>query len=147
MAIGLKIVEGDFIISPSGAVEFVQDGDKCLRDFGKMLKTDIQTDNNETTYDRYNPNYGNMLCNTQLYSGLTRSTTLEVVNNLVYSTIENYLALQESRANIQVGELILDTKYSTYYDPEDPRTILVPIKITNGQGLDLVVGEFEQVIA
>lgn len=144
MAFGLKIINGDFHISENGSVLTVSDGEKCLRDFGKMLNTDAENTQNMTEYYRYNPSYGSLLGNTQFYSGLSRATVLDVINELTYNTIKNYLALQESRDNLDLGEVIIDCRYDTYFDTDNPALVIIPIKITNGQGLSYNLGEFEE---
>jgi len=147
MAIGLNIINGDFIINTNGAVDTVSESKKCLRDFGKMLRTDVETPENKTKYFRYNPTYGNLLAFKELYSNMSKRNTLEALNELIYTTIQNYLTLQESRNNLDLGEVILDITFDTYYDTLNPNLVIIPVKIINGQGLELSAGIFEQRVA
>ena len=147
MAAGLKIVNGDFSIDVSGALEYANEGEKCLRDFGKMLVTDNEGIDNITTYYRYNPSYGSQLKNLSRQTGLKRNSLLNFAKELVYISIRNYLDLQESRNNLSEGEVIVDIKYDVYYDPNNLSTILIPMSLTNGQGQIFNLGEFEERIA
>jgi len=147
MAVGLKIVGGDFVLDGSGALDFVTEGDKCLRDFGKMLVTDNEGADNVTSYYRYNPTYGNQLRNLSRQTGLRKNVLLTFAKELVYITIQNYLDLQERRDNLSEGEIITDIKYDVYYDPDNPSIVLIPIVITNGQGQVFTLAEFEERIA
>lgn len=147
MAVGLKIVGGDFVIDGSGALEYTTEGNKCLRDFGKALVTDSEGIDNVTTYYRYNPTYGNQLRNLSRQTGLKKDQLLNFAKELVYITIRNYLDLQESRDNLSEGEIITNIKYDVYYDSNNPGTILIPIKLTNGLGQIFTLEEFEERIA
>lgn len=147
MAVGLKIIGGDFVLDGSGALDFATEGDKCLRDFGKMLVTDNEGADNVTTYYRYNSAYGNQLRNLSRQSGLGKNALLSFAKELVYITVRNYLDLQERRDNLSEGEIITDIKYDVYYDPNNPSVVLIPIELTNGQGQIFTLGEFEERIA
>ena len=39
MAIGLKIIDGDFIVDSGGIVQMLTPAEKCSRDIGKLLIT------------------------------------------------------------------------------------------------------------
>ena len=147
MAIGLKIVNGDFVIDGSGALEYATEGEKCLRDFGKMLVTNNEGMDNVTTYYRYNPAYGNQLRNLSRQTGLQKNALLNFAKELMYITIDNYLKLQEDRKNLSEGEIIISINYDVYFDPDNPSLILIPIKITNGLGQMFTLEEFEERIA
>lgn len=147
MAVGLKIIGGDFVIESGGALNFVTEGNKCIRDFGKMLTTDTESIDNVTSYYRYNPNYGSYLRNLSRQTGLGRKAVLSIAQELVYTTIQNYLSQQEKRDNLSEGEIITDVSYDVYYDPSNPSVILIPITVTNGQGQVFDLGEFEERIA
>lgn len=143
MAVGLKMINGDWVFD-AGSVDFVDSGEKCLRDFGKMLVTDTEGSDNITTYYRYNPAYGNMLRRLYNQSGIKRDALLEFANDLVFMTVRNYLDLQEQRDNLSEGEIIVDVSYDTYYDPNNSAVILVPISIQNGTGQIFNAGTFEE---
>ena len=91
MAIGLKIINGDFVIDGSGALDYVSEGSKCLRDFGKMLVTDHEGMDNVTTYYRYNPLFGSQLRNLSKQTGLSKQSLLSFAKELVFTSIQNYL--------------------------------------------------------
>lgn len=145
MAVGIKMISGDIIISPSGKLELVSNGQKCIRDFDKMLKTDVESGSNKTKYYRYNPSYGNMI-STLIGQNFSRKQILEIASELTYQTIQNYLSLQETRNNLESGEIIINTNFNTYFDTDNPSLLLIPIKITNAEGLTYDLGEYEQEI-
>lgn len=147
MAEGLKIVNGDWSVDANGGVRRVTGSDKLSRDFGKMIVTDAETPQNQTTYYRYNPTYGNYVNNTSLFANLPQIGKLEAVVELMYTTIQNYITLQEARNNLDLSEIIVDINFDAYYDIYDPTKIIIPIRITNGEGLELSETEFEQRIA
>ena len=144
MATGLQIVNGDFVIDGSGALNYVSEAEKCLRDFGKMLVTDNEGTDNVTSYYRYNPTYGNQLRNLSTQTGLDRASILNFAQELMFITVRNYLDLQESRSNLSEGEIITDLSYNVYFDPENPGTVLIPMKLTNGQGQIFNLGTYEE---
>ena len=72
MAVGLQIVDGDFVVNASGTLATLLPSQKCARDLGKVLVTEIEDSNNETEYYRYNPTYGTALNNTLLYNNISR---------------------------------------------------------------------------
>lgn len=146
MSAGVKIIDGDININSAGAIEIVEGGDKCLRDFGKMLQTSTESTDNKTDLYRYNPNYGSLL-DKLIGQGLTKRQILEVSSELMYATIQSYLKVQESRQNLSSGEIIVDVKYDTFFDAYNPSVIIIPIKITNAEGITYDLGEFEQRIA
>lgn len=143
MASGLKIINGDFSIGFDGIVKLVEGNEKCLRDFGKMLQTSAQSDDDLSEYYRYNPNYGSLL-DKLITHNMSKSTILEVANSLMYVTIRNYLDLQETRDNLSAEEIILDINFEIYFDVQDPTLLRIPIKLTNSKGITYSVGEFEQ---
>ena len=96
MAVGLKFIEGDFVITPSGNIEIVEQSKKCARDLGKMAVTNKEFYGNETTYSRYNPNYGTELNNRSLYAGLSRQSIRDTVIQLLNQAFTYYKVLQET---------------------------------------------------
>jgi hypothetical protein len=147
MAVGLKIINGDFYFTESGSVEVVSDTDKGIRDFDKMLKTDAEISTNLTTYYRYNPTYGNYLvCMTGAMG--SKKNLLNSAKDLINKTIKNYLSLQESRNNLSLGEILVDISYDVYYDPNNPSTILIPMIITTAASTNSPTSiTYEQVIS
>ena len=145
MAVGLKMVGGDFVINGSGKVEIVRHTDKCTRDFGKMLLTSKEYEGNETEYSRYNPNYGTELENRSLYSGLSRMSIREVIIGLLNKAIADYIRLQESRDNLDIGEIITNVNLDVYYDADDLRSLIVDISFgTAYGGGEISLGQFTQ---
>ena len=149
MAVGLKIIGGDFVINGSGRVEMVEQSDKCSRDLGKMLVTSklFSNNENETTYSRYNPNYGTELENRSLYSGLSRMSIRDTIIGLLNNAISTYIRLQEGRDNLDIGEVITYIDFDVYYDVDDLRNLIIDIKFgTAYGGGELSLGQFVQSI-
>jgi hypothetical protein len=144
MAEGLKFVNGDWSIGHNGAVEVVTGREKLSRDFNKMMTTDAETPQNQTDYYRYNPAYGNYVNNPSLFSNMPQTDKLNAISELMYNTIQNYLTLQEERTNLSLAEVIANIDFDTYFDVYDPTKVIIPIRITNGEGLELSQVEFEQ---
>jgi hypothetical protein len=148
MAMGLKIIGGDIVINPSGQVEIIEQTDKCLRDLGKMLITDKEYVYNVTAYSRYNPNYGTELNNHALYRGLGRSSIRDTIIILLNQAIKNYVILQESRFNLDIGEIITNLKFDVFFDIEDMRNLVIEIKVSTAlSNGEISLGQFTQTIA
>jgi len=143
VASGLQIVNGDFVIGHTGAVEIVEKGPKCLRDFGKMLQTSSESSDNQTEYFRYNPTYGSLL-DKLITHNMSKSTILEIASSLLYATIQNYLELQETRDNLTAGEIIIDVNFDVNFDVRTPGLLVIPMSITTSEGVTYNLGEFEQ---
>lgn len=147
MAVGLKIINGDFTINASGAVDVVTETEKAIRDFGKMLVTKKEYPENLTTYTRYNPTYGTELDNRSRYAGLSRSTIRDVVISLLNEGIVNYISLQEKRTNLSLGEIVTSVNFDAFYDIEDKRNLVVPITIsTASNSKEISMGQYIQTI-
>jgi len=147
MAVGLKIIDGDFCVTAAGTVEVVENTDKGIRDFDKMLKTDAEISTNLTTYYRYNPKYGNYLVSMTGAMG-SKKHLLNTAKDLINNTIKNYISLQESRSNLSLGEILIDISYDVYYDPNNPSTILIPMTITTAESTNSATSiTYEQVIS
>jgi hypothetical protein len=147
MAIGLKFIEGDFVITPSGNIEIVQQAEKCGRDLGKMVVTNKEFADNETTYLRYNPTYGTELNNRGLFSGLSRQSIRDMVIYLLNEAFEIYKTLQENRQNLDVGEIITGITMEVYYDLEDLRNLIIEIKYSTAySNQEITLGQYVQPI-
>lgn len=145
MAVGMKIVNGDFVIGQSGGIEMVDQADKGTRDFGKMLLTGKEYPNNTTTYNRYNPNYGTELENKSQYVGLSRMGKRDSVIMLLNEAIASYLKLQESRDNLDFGEVITNVDFEVFYDVRDMRNLIIDIKFETAYGgQPISLGQFVQ---
>jgi len=134
MAVGLKIVNGDFIIGQGGTIEMVSEVTKCTRDFGKMLVTEKEYTTNITTYERYNPEYGTELNNKAQYVGLSRMGKRDSVTMLLNDAIASYLKLQESRDNLDFGEVITNVDFDAFYDVRDMRNLIIEISFETAFG-------------
>jgi len=134
MAVGLKIVNGDFIIGQGGTIEMVSEVAKCTRDFGKMLVTEKEYTTNITTYERYNPEYGTELNNKAQYVGLSRMGKRDSATMLLNDAIASYLKLQESRDNLDFGEVITNVDFDAFYDVRDMRNLIIEISFETAFG-------------
>jgi len=147
MAIGLKIIDGDFIINNSGTVDTVTEVEKATRDFGKMLITKKEYTDNTTTFTRYNPLYGTELDNGARFRGLSRASIRDTVISLLNEAIVEYLALQEKRDNLSIGEIITSVDFDAFYDAQDMRNLVLPIKFTSASGSqEISMGDYIQPI-
>lgn len=147
MAVGLKIVGGDFVVNNSGTLDIVEQNEKCSRDFGKMLTTDKEFVGNETTFVRYNPNYGTELNNRTQYRGMSRGAIRDTVVILLNDAINTYLRLQENRNNLDLGEVINYVNFEAFYDVRDLRNIIVEVKFgTAYSNEEITLGQFSQSI-
>lgn len=146
MAIGLKIIDGDVNILPSGKLDTIEESEKAARDFVKMMRTDVESFDDLTEYYRYNPKYGNLLSRL-IAQGLGRLTIIEVATSLLQTSIQNYLSLQESRNNLSAGEIIINVSYDVAFNIDEPSVLIVPVSITTAEGLTYNLGEFEERIA
>lgn len=144
MAIGLSIISKDIVISNNGTLDLISGQDKVSRDFKKMLQTDVESPNNTTSYYRYNPLYGTELNRRELYNGLSRQSILEVINLLCNQAIKNYIALQESRDNLDIEEVITAVNYHTVYDNYTPSLIRFNVTLTLANGEIIVLPTFGQ---
>jgi hypothetical protein len=143
MAIGLKIVNGDFLIE-GRKLSFIQDNEKLLRDFRKFLLTEAEQENNLTSYYRYNPKYGTNTNNKELYINLSTQSIIDLINQNLSISIKYYVALQESRNNLSLGEIISNVEYMTYADTVDKRIIRINMNIIVPKNNVLNVGTFSQ---
>ena len=115
MAVGIKISSGCFVIADKALV-LVENTDKVKRDFNKFLLTEKVYPGNETTYTRYNENYGVELNRTDLYRNLPVDTIMDNMSLSLKSSLKWYVQLQESRANLSEGEIIRDIKFQISRD-------------------------------
>lgn len=146
MAVGLQIVNGDFVIDDNGAIVFVGPADKCARDLGKLLLTKKEyTDNTKDTY-RYNPDYGTELDNSAQYRNLSRESTREVIIMLLNEALARYLKLQENRLDLNIEEIITKVKIDAYYDYYNLSNLIIDIKYSTILSEDQTPGLFLQTI-
>lgn len=144
MAIGLKIVDGDFVLDPSGVVEMLNSSEKCSRDIGKFVITESEYVNNETTFYRYNPLYGTEINNKILYSGLPRSSIRDVVVMKLNEALTYYISLQENRNNLNLEEIITDFNFDVFFDSIDPSKLIITIRFQTLSASEQILGQFEQ---
>ena len=145
MAVGLQIIDGDIAISQAGNLIYSSGNDKCLRDFGKMLKTDAEYPGNETSYYRYNPTYGTLLRRRELFKGIRRSATIDVVNTIVNNAIQTYITLQESRDNLSLEEIITNVELFSFFDAGNKNNIICKINIQNAAGMTSELGFIQSI--
>lgn len=132
MAIGLDIIDGDFVVNPSGSVSYIENADKCARDFNKMMCTQSVDSNVTTTMDgyyRYNPDYGVGFYGGSAFSSLKQSQMIDTFNIILKSAINNYIAMQDNRTNASLGETILKVTFNTYFTKADPSTLYCTIQV------------------
>lgn len=146
MAVGLKILNGDFVVDDNGSVTFVGPADKCSRDFGKMLQTKKEYSDNTKADYRYNPDYGTELDNSSQYRNLSRESTREVAIMLLNEAIARYISLQENRQDLDVEEIITKVRIDAYYDYYNLSNLIVDIKYSTILVEDQTPGLFSQTI-
>ena len=149
MANGLNIVNGDFVVNPNGGLHYITDETKCIRDFLKMMLTSNAQDTSATidngTY-RYNPEYGNSLIGIKSFGAIPNASIIDSINMVLSQAIKKYVAAQDNRTDQSVGEIILAVNYETYFNPEDPQTVLIKIYITTPNKV-ITVGTFSQQVS
>jgi hypothetical protein len=146
MAVGLKIIGGDIVINRNGTLDMVSQTDKCRRDFMKMIVTSKEFIGNETSFERYNPFYGTELNNLAMYRGLSRKSIRDVVIIALNESISQYITLQESRNNLDLGEVITGIDFEVFYDVEDQRYLAFTISMTTAQGVEVNVDDLVQYV-
>jgi len=146
VAVGLKILNGDFIVNDNGSIDFVGPADKCARDFGKMLQTKKEYAANTKNNYRYNPNYGTELDNSAMYRNLSRESTREVIIIMLNESITRYLKLQEGRMDLDIEEIITKVKIDAYYDYYNLSNLIINIKYSTILNEDQTPGLFMQSI-
>ena len=143
MAIGLNIVDGDYVIKVDGQLETVDGTKKTARDFKKMLNTEVAPAEGVGSV-RYNPNYGNKLNTKDYLANVPRNSLIDTINLLLSESIGYYLNIQEQRSNLSVEEVITGVDYLAYFDPSNSQRILIDISITTGKGEEVPIGEFAE---
>jgi hypothetical protein len=144
MAIGLKIVNGDFVLDNSGQVQMLNVAEKCRRDIGKFLITESEYANNETTYYRYNPQYGTEINNKILYEGLPRSAIRDTVVTKLNEALRYYVTNQETRNNLDLEEILTGFDFDVFFDSFDPTKLLIDIRFQTLTADEETLGQFEQ---
>lgn len=146
MAIGLDIIDGDFVINANGSLNFITETTKCSRDFLKMMQTSAAPDTNTTvengTY-RYNSSYGNVLIDVKSFGNIKKSNVIDSINILMDQALKNYVTAQDDRTDQSLGEIILAVDYETYFHPDNQDTVLIHIFITTPSGV-VDIGTFSQ---
>ena len=145
MAFGFKILDGDFVIESKKLTQVINN-DKLLRDFRKFLLTESEDANNLTSYNRYNPKYGTNINNKSLYTNLSTSSVIQLINQNLSSSIKYYVTLQEGRSNLSLGEIITNVEFMTFLDPNIKTQIDIAINIIVPGNNVLTVGTFNQSI-
>lgn len=145
MAVGLKMAGGDFVINNSGTLDILEQNEKCARDIGKMLVTGKEFSGNETTFVRYNPNYGTELDNKNQYRGMSRAAIRDTIIIILNDAINGYLRLQENRDNLDLGEIIRYINFEAFYDVRDLRNLILEVKFgTAYSNEEITLGRYSQ---
>jgi len=144
MAIGLKIIDGDFIVDSGGIVQMLTPAEKCSRDIGKLLITKSEYIGNETTYSRYNPQYGTEIDNKLLYAGVSRSIIRDTVITKLNEALTYYVSLQESRNNLDLEEILTGFDFDVFFDSYDPTTLLINMRFQTLTADQQTLEQFEQ---
>lgn len=147
MATGFNIVNGDLVITTAGTLETLVPSKKCSRDLGKMLTTNSEYYGNETAYVRYNPSYGTELNNTSLYRNLSREAIRDVAVMKINEAVKDYIAVQESRTNLELGEIITYFNFDVVFDAANATKLIITISFGNAEVGDVFLNTFTQAIA
>lgn len=141
---GFAFSNGDFVYNPSGFFEKVTGTQKIRRDIYKRLVTDKQFDSNQTTYERYNPDYGTSLNNKKVFAQLSRADILNTINSMVNAALQDQVANQKNQVNLPADEVIDYVDFITVYDSkkQDLAKCSITVKLVTGQVIDL--GTFVQ---
>lgn len=146
MSIGLKIVNGDIVINDSGTLDVLTPAEKCSRDLGKMLSTELEYTGNETSYYRYNPYYGTDINNQLLYEGLSRAAVRDMFIIRLNASFANYISNQEIRNNLDLEEIITEINFDVQYDSDDLRRLIIDIKYSTLYNDNESLGVYTQLI-
>jgi hypothetical protein len=143
MAIGIKFNNGCFVISDK-QLEYVSNEEKVKRDFSKFITTDREFSETKTTYNRYNPKYGTEITRASIFKGLSRSATLDMMELKLKEALSYYIALQESRRNLSIKEIITNVTFIVYNDPYNKSKIKFEIKGQLAGDDDIDFGVYSQ---
>jgi len=126
MSFDIKIVNGDFLVSPSGEVQIVESLEKLKQDVIKILLTEIGT-------NVYHPWYGSELSDGVVGYATSAQIIAQNAEMAVTNALENIMALQaEQMANQTVTPqeaLGAIQEVSVEQEPSDPRQWNVRVKI------------------
>ena len=136
MAVGLKIIDGDYVINNDGTILGISGNDKGKRDFEKMLLTDaVDMEKNPNTI-RYNPLYGTKLNHKDLFKNVKTTVAGDIIDSLIREAVDYYLKLQENRTNLTAEEIITDIEIYTYPDRDDGRFIIIDMSLFHSFAVD-----------
>lgn len=141
---GFKIQNGDLVLDESGYFVTVSSADKVKRDLHKRLSTDSYWGSNDTSYFRYNKDYGVDLNNNLIYQNQSGTNLLNVVNSSVQKALSAMVSSQKADANIPFDEIIDKFDYYSYFDSTDASIIKCRIKVSLLNGTTLDLGTFSQ---
>ena len=143
MAFGFQIINGDWVMKQGSLTQVVGKA-KVSRDFGKMLNTAQEYPKNVTTYTRYNPTYGSTLNQTEGYYGLNNQGIMDLIKSQLHESITSYIALQESRNNLDYTEIIANVDTMVYMDLTDAQSIRFDIVGLLATSESIPLGTFSQ---
>lgn len=144
MATGLKIENGDFVIT-NKEIELLNGYEKLKRDLLKFLLTEKENLRNTTDYYRYNPNFGTDINNKELYINMNYSTKVDLVKEKLGACLRYYIAVQESRSNISLDEIISNIDLLVF-QTNDPSIIKIKIVVGTPSQTQQEIGTFNQTI-
>jgi hypothetical protein len=148
MAVGIKIINGDFSLNEAGTIDVLNPAEKCSRDISKFLITSSEYFGNEVDFYRYNPDYGTELDNKILFSGLSRLAIKDSAIILLNQAITNYISLQENRNNLDLAEVITGITLDAFFNNDDKTQLIIDIKYTTmASNEEQSPGQFIQTVA
>jgi hypothetical protein len=136
---------GDLVFAGNGSYSRVTGNDKVRRDITKLLSTDTEFVGNETTYDRYNSEYGIALNNKKVFAGLSRSEVIEKINAMFKSSLEHYVNIQKNQENLPLDEVVNYFDFFTYSDPVNKTLIRVKLTIYMMSGDSMEMSFYENI--
>lgn len=141
---GFKIQNGDLVLDESGYFITVSSADKIKRDLHKRLSTDSYWGDNDTTFFRYNKDYGIDLNNSLIYRNQSGTNLLNVINTSVQKALSAMVASQKADASLPFDEVIDKFDYYSYFDSTNASIVKCRIKVFLVNGTTLDLGTFSQ---
>lgn len=126
MSYDIKIVNGDFLVSPNGEVQTVESLEKLKQDVTKILLTELGS-------NVYHPWYGSELADGVVGYATSAQVIAQNAELVITNALENIMALQaEQMANQTVTPqeaLGAIQEVSVEQEPSDPRQWNIRVKV------------------
>lgn len=126
MSYDIKIVNGDFLVSPNGEVQIVESLEKLKQDVTKILLTELGS-------NVYHPWYGSELADGVVGYATNAQVIAQNAELVITNALENIMALQaEQMANQTVTPqeaLGAIQEVSVEQEPSDPRQWNIRVKV------------------